>query len=160
MVTFPSACPSHSPTLTHPPPLTHPPFTTPAVLYARDKWLAPGGLIFPDKATMYMAGIEDGDYKAEKMEFWNSVYGYDMSCIRDLAMLEPLVDTVNGEAVNTDHCRLWTCDIATVQKDDLTFSCPFSLTMKRSDYVHAFVAWFDIEFRCVPLPLCCVLYGL
>jgi type I protein arginine methyltransferase len=37
------------------------------VLYARDKYLTPGGLIFPDKATIFMAGIEDGDYKEEKI---------------------------------------------------------------------------------------------
>ena len=37
------------------------------VLYARDKYLAPGGLIFPDKATIFMAGIEDGEYKEEKI---------------------------------------------------------------------------------------------
>ena len=37
------------------------------VLYARDKYLASGGLIFPDKATIFMAGIEDGEYKDEKI---------------------------------------------------------------------------------------------
>lgn len=37
------------------------------VLLARDKYLAPGGLIFPDKAHIYMAAIEDGDYKEEKI---------------------------------------------------------------------------------------------
>lgn len=37
------------------------------VLWARDKYLKKGGLIFPDKATIYMAGIEDGDYKDEKI---------------------------------------------------------------------------------------------
>ena len=37
------------------------------VLYARDKYLVPGGLIFPDKATIFMAAIEDGDYKDEKI---------------------------------------------------------------------------------------------
>lgn len=37
------------------------------VLYARDNYLVPGGLIFPDKATIWMAGIEDGDYKDEKI---------------------------------------------------------------------------------------------
>lgn len=37
------------------------------VLYARDKYLVPNGLIFPDKATIFMAGIEDGDYKDEKI---------------------------------------------------------------------------------------------
>lgn len=37
------------------------------VLYARDRYLAPDGKIFPDKATMYLAGIEDGDYKDDKI---------------------------------------------------------------------------------------------
>jgi type I protein arginine methyltransferase len=37
------------------------------VLYARDKYLREGGLIFPDKATIYMAGIEDGEYKEDKI---------------------------------------------------------------------------------------------
>jgi protein arginine N-methyltransferase 1 len=37
------------------------------VLYARDKYLKKDGLIFPDKATIFMAGIEDGDYKEEKI---------------------------------------------------------------------------------------------
>src|SRR5258708_5265617 len=37
------------------------------VLYARDKYLKKGGLIFPDKATIWMAGIEDGEYKEEKI---------------------------------------------------------------------------------------------
>lgn len=29
------------------------------VLVARDKYLKPGGLIFPDKATLYLSAIED-----------------------------------------------------------------------------------------------------
>jgi protein arginine N-methyltransferase 1 len=37
------------------------------VLYARDKYLNKDGLIFPDKATIFVAGIEDGDYKDEKI---------------------------------------------------------------------------------------------
>ena len=37
------------------------------VLYARDQYLTEGGLIFPDKASIFMAGIEDGEYKDEKI---------------------------------------------------------------------------------------------
>lgn len=59
-----------------------------------------------------------------------------MSCIRDVAMLEPLVDKVEPDAVCTNHSKLWTCDIATVQKSDLTFECPWSITATRNDYVH------------------------
>ena len=38
------------------------------VLYARDKWLVKGGLLFPDRATMHLCAIEDADYKSEKID--------------------------------------------------------------------------------------------
>jgi len=37
------------------------------VLLARDKYLKPGGMIFPDNASMYICAIEDQDYKEEKI---------------------------------------------------------------------------------------------
>lgn len=37
------------------------------VLYARDKWLVKDGALFPDKATLYISAIEDGQYKDEKI---------------------------------------------------------------------------------------------
>ena len=37
------------------------------VLYARDRYLREGGKIFPDRATIYMAAIEDGEYKDDKI---------------------------------------------------------------------------------------------
>lgn len=53
-----------------------------SVIFARDKWLVPGGLLFPDKAKMYVAAIEDEKYKTSKLNFWDKVYGVDMSCMK------------------------------------------------------------------------------
>ena len=72
------------------------------VLFARDKWLRPGGIIMPDRARMFMIGIEDGDYMAEKINFWDNVYGFKMSCLKEEAMKEPLVDIVQSNSVVTD----------------------------------------------------------
>jgi hypothetical protein len=33
------------------------------VLYARDKWLKPEGVLLPDKCSLYIMAIEDSDYK-------------------------------------------------------------------------------------------------
>jgi protein arginine N-methyltransferase 1 len=118
------------------------------VLLARDKYLKQGGLIFPDTATLYMAAIEDQDYKEEKINFWDNVYGFDYSCIKDIALREPLVDTVEMKAVVTDPCPIKHINLLTAKKEDLTFEAPFSLTATRNDYVHAFLAWFDISFEC------------
>ncbi len=33
------------------------------VLYARDKWLVPDGLLMPDKCTLSIVAIEDAEYR-------------------------------------------------------------------------------------------------
>lgn len=35
---------------------------------------------------------------------WESVYGFDMTCIRNVAMKEPLVDVVDPKQVVTNSC--------------------------------------------------------
>ncbi|CAG8596871.1 11126_t:CDS:2, partial [Ambispora gerdemannii] len=120
------------------------------VLVARDKYLKPGGLIFPDKATIYLSAIEDGEYKDEKIGFWDNVYGFDFSSIKSVALREPLVDTVDYKAVVTAPYAVKEIDIHTVQKSDLIFTAPFKLTATRDDYIHAFIAWFDIAFTACP----------
>lgn len=40
---------------------------------------------------------------------WENVYGFDMTCIRDVAMKEPLVDIVDPKQVVTNACliKVW-----------------------------------------------------
>jgi protein arginine N-methyltransferase 1 len=116
------------------------------VLLARDKYLKPDGILFPDKATIYLAAIEDQDYKEEKINYWDDVYGFDYSCIKDIALKEPLVDCVELRAVATQPCAIRHIDIKTVTKEELSFKVPFELKATRNDYVHAFLGWFDIAF--------------
>jgi protein arginine N-methyltransferase 1 len=67
------------------------------VLYARDKWLVSGGIMLPDKAVLNVCAIEDAAYKSEKIDFWDSVYGFDMRVIKEIAITEPLVDVVEAK---------------------------------------------------------------
>lgn len=66
------------------------------ILYARDKYLVQGGKMLPDKAQIYLAAIEDEQYKSQKIGFWKNVYGVDMSCLATAAIKEPLVDSVDN----------------------------------------------------------------
>ena len=79
------------------------------VIFARDKWLAPGGMMFPDKASLYITSIEDREYKNEKINWWNNVYGFDMSHIRNVALNEPLVDVVEPKQIVSDACKIMVC---------------------------------------------------
>ena len=65
------------------------------VLFARDRWLRPGGVVFPDKAVMYLCACEDEAMKYERIDFWDDVYGFDMSALKDVALREPVVDVVD-----------------------------------------------------------------
>lgn len=116
------------------------------VLYARDKWLRPGGLMFPDRATLFLCAIEDRQYKDEKINWWDSVYGFNMSCIRKVAISEPLVDVVDPKQVVTNACLLKEVDLYTVRVEDLSFTSPFHLQVRRDDYIQAFVTFFNVEF--------------
>uniref|UniRef100_A0AAQ4PCW0 type I protein arginine methyltransferase n=1 Tax=Gasterosteus aculeatus aculeatus TaxID=481459 RepID=A0AAQ4PCW0_GASAC len=116
------------------------------VIFARDKWLKPGGLMFPDRASLYVVAIEDRQYKDFKIHWWENVYGFDMTCIRNVAMREPLVDVVNAKQVVTNSCLIKEVDIYTVKTEDLSFTSAFCLQIQRNDYVHALVTYFNIEF--------------
>jgi len=116
------------------------------VLYARDKWLAKDGAIMPDRARMMVVGIEDGEYMREKINFWDNVYGFKMSCLKAEAMKEPLVDVVHGNSVMTESSRILDLDLYTCKVEDLDFQSKFTLKVKHDDYVHAVVAYFDCTF--------------
>lgn len=123
------------------------------VLYARDKYLKPNGLIFPDKAVLYMSAIEDGDYKTEKIGFWDNVYGFNMSVMKDIAYTEPLVDLVDSKAIISNRQAILDIDILTCKKEDLNFTSNFSLTFSKDDYCHAFVAYFECSFTQIHKPI-------
>ena len=48
--------------------------------------------------------------------------------------------------VVTNSCMLKEIDLANVKVEDCTFTAPFQLTMRRNDYVHALVCYFNMEF--------------
>ena len=77
---------------------------------------------------------------------WDRVWGFDFTPLKQTAMTEPLVDTVELKAVVTDPTAVLSLDLYTVKPSDLSFSADFVLNVQRNDYVHALIAWFDIEF--------------
>lgn len=123
------------------------------VLVARDKYLVEDGLIFPDKATMYIGAIEDAQYKEEKIHFWEDVYGFDMSCLKKQALFEPLVDEVDGASLVTSAFAFKQIDIKTVKVEELEFETNFSIVCERDDYAHALISWFDCEFSSCDTPV-------
>ena len=110
---------------------------------------------------------------AERGIDWDDVYGFDYSCIKEIALKEPLVDCVELRSVATQPCAIRHIDIKTVKKEDLSFKVPFELKATRNDCthcpalldhvstlltadpadIHAFLGWFDISFSCCHKPI-------
>ena len=62
-----------------------------AVVVARDRWLAPEGLILPDLCTLHIGAMEDLRTREEELDFWQNVYGLDMSNTATASLQEPRV---------------------------------------------------------------------
>lgn len=73
--------------------------------------------------------------------------------MKEVALTEPLVDNVELKALVTDPCAVVTLDLYTVTAADLAFHVPFNLIAKRNDFIHALIAWFDIEFSACHKPI-------
>mmetsp|Transcript_7442 Transcript_7442/g.15992 ORF Transcript_7442/g.15992 Transcript_7442/m.15992 type:complete len:457 (-) Transcript_7442:224-1594(-) len=125
------------------------------VIYARDKWLVKDGtgIVFPDKAVMYLCAVEDGQVKRDRFDFWNNVYGFDMTPIQKIALQEPVVDVIDSKAIVSDAVPILHLDILTCRKEDVEFTSSFELTAKRNDYVHGLVAYFECAFTQVHKPI-------
>lgn len=54
------------------------------VIYARDKWLAPGGAMFPDRAKLFVCAIEDRQYKDDKINWYISMWLVNLYLFRPL----------------------------------------------------------------------------
>ena len=124
------------------------------VLFARDKWLVKkDGIIFPDKAIMYISAIEDAAVKRDRIDFWNDVYGFDMTPIQEIALREPVVDVVDAKALVTDSVPILELDILTCTKEDATFQANFVLQANRNDFINGFCAYFECAFTQVHKPI-------
>ncbi|XP_002513022.2 probable protein arginine N-methyltransferase 3 [Ricinus communis] len=120
-----------------------------SVLYARDKWLRPGGAILPDTATIYAAGFGKG---GTSLPFWEDVYGLNMTCIgkelvQDAAQI-PIIDIVNDCDLVTDAAVLQSFDLATMKPEDVDFTASIELKPKlgKTTWCYGVVLWFDTDF--------------
>lgn len=121
------------------------------VLFARDKWLdKKNGLMFPDACTLYVTAVENRKFNERKFEWWNRVYGFDMSNVQQAAMRNPYIRYVKPERVVSDAWIIKKIDMYTVQKEDLNISSKFHLKIKKNDYVQALALFFNVEFMKCP----------
>ena len=117
-----------------------------SVLIARDRFGTSNVLLLPDQASIYLTAIEDHEFWGRKATFWEDVYGFDYSSVRQKAMLEPLVEPVDPQQIISNVEKLISFDLNRVKIEDLTFKVPFQFYFTRSDIMHAIETHFDTVF--------------
>ncbi|TNY22426.1 putative arginine N-methyltransferase 3 [Rhodotorula diobovata] len=125
-----------------------------SVLYARDKYLAPGGLMVPSQTSILLSAYAGAPWYQDRVTFWDEVYGFDMKAMKDKIEDEAIIEVVDdGEVVSQEQ------SIATATIASLSFSSPFTLPITRapasspsstSFTLHALVAHFDTFFTSAP----------
>ncbi|PSC72845.1 putative arginine N-methyltransferase 3 isoform A [Micractinium conductrix] len=119
-----------------------------SVLYARDRWLRPGGAVLPDVARVYLAAGSEG---ASGLNFWRNVYGFSMESVRESLMSDALrraiVRPVLAQHVISEPTCVQSFDLATMKADDQDFTASFRLTVGAGPQAcHSLVLWFDTLF--------------
>ncbi|KAH8313502.1 hypothetical protein KR067_007184 [Drosophila pandora] len=128
-----------------------------SVLFARDKWLRPGGLILPSLANLWMIGASD-PHRMANLNFWRDVEGIDMSCVRKQFSQAPTVDCVPIQQLLTDECWIHSTHLDTVRNEPVVFRSNFVLRVLRPGVINVLVLYFDVGFfygdNQTPITLC------
>ena len=98
------------------------------VLRARDKWLAPGGVVFPDRCALHVVAVADPDLYHRRVGFWKDVYGFNMASMAPQVLHEVDVRVVDPDTVVSKPALLHAVDIMTAKLDDIqsvtSLPCP------------------------------------
>ena len=105
-----------------------------SVLVARDRFLAPGGTVLPNKTTIVLE-VADERPGTGPLDFWDQVYGFDLSPVRQRVRVdvqEPLVNVLPASRVASSRCKVHTFDCVTMGASDVDVDwTPFSVTLSR-----------------------------
>ena len=123
-----------------------------SVIFARDRYLAPGGRLFPNAARMFVAGYHDG-YHVEEEERLENYLGVDLSKLLDYSNIVPDVRFLDAQAVLTETGPLASFDLETCVKEDLDFHAELTLRVTRQGFLNGLVVWFDVEFSHGKVPV-------
>lgn len=97
-----------------------------SVLHAK-KYLSHDGLILPDIASLFVQGMTSHDPKYDRLEWWNDIYGFDLSDMAEFVTADAQIEYVNSCDIFTNRNAFHTLEISTATDSDLDFVRQFSL---------------------------------
>lgn len=124
----------------------------PSVLWARDRYLKPDGLLVPSHANMWVSpimahGYFPDEYLTDHIDFWRDVYGFDMKAMQANIFDDVRIDVLPSDCLGATPCAFSMLDLHAVKVEDLVFDKPWHTTLSGDGKtLFGFVMWFDIFF--------------
>ncbi|EOD43380.1 putative protein arginine methyltransferase protein [Neofusicoccum parvum UCRNP2] len=118
-----------------------------SVMWARDRYLKPDGLMVPSHTTLHIAPFSDDDYVADSIEFWRDVYGFDMSAMMDKIRDDVRVKSLTADKLVAKSSQFIQLPLHTITTEELEFVKSFSVEIDQdADALDGWCIWFDTFF--------------
>lgn len=120
-----------------------------SVIWARDRYLAPNGLMIPSHMTLHVAPFADSDFVTDNVTFWQSVYGFNMTSMLANIHDEVYIHQIKTSSLPAQSSPFLQLPLHFTKQEHLTFAKnPFSFRLTDDiDSLDGFVIWFDAFFQ-------------
>jgi histone-arginine methyltransferase CARM1 len=127
-------------------------------LTARERFLKPGGKMYPSNGTIFLCPFSDAGLYSETLgraRFWDQgdFYGVDLTALSDAArehhFSQPVIGTFDPRTLvcSTSPC-FYPIDFMTAKASDLHhMRIPFRFVADVTAVIHGMSGWFDVDFH-------------
>jgi protein arginine N-methyltransferase 1 len=119
----------------------------PAIIDARQRHLAPGGILIPKHDTIWISLVEAGNVYKDLIAPWDYPYGISMKEAERIVLndwFEKTTDTFNKSSLLIEP-QVWAeVDYASIENPDMS-SAPIIQNATRDGTAHGLLVWFDGE---------------
>jgi protein arginine N-methyltransferase 1 len=116
----------------------------PAVLYARDRWLKPGGLLLPDRARLFLVPL-------------SNVAGIDSKSfptLREIISSQMWVSHIDPSRFLSEPSSILNLDLKSTREPDVkSYRSDFHFALNEPGVLNGFGLWFDVLFSEIQPPV-------
>lgn len=117
-----------------------------SVIYARNNYLKPDGLLLPNRCTISLVGYGSQERYQNFVEFFQDVYSFNMKCMLKDILREGHVEKCDGADILTKPNVICDLDLMTCDMNYSNFSFDFNLEVTKTSRMTSFVGYFDTFF--------------
>lgn len=117
-----------------------------SVIFARDNFLKPGGLMLPNRCNISLVALGDEKRHSEYIAFWKNVYGFDMTIMQAEVLKEAIVEVCRNDSALSEPVTMAEFNLMTVDYKYPNFVYDFELLVQKAGKITAFVGYFDTFF--------------